>query len=208
MCATFRRITIIISRFRARTKFGWKSPRARANSRSTSRASVTLTSNFILREIRRDVVRRTVRGGEGVRAEIESERRARRELGCTRFYLHNSPKYIRPPLRPPSIFKYNLTSNNISLSDTLPSSFLLSLSHRWGYLLSRVGERERPPPLQRDDRFVRCLIFSPHGLLELTLSLALSRNIYGVSRNFDTRISRNSSFITADKLADNFSPVW
>lgn len=147
MCATFRRITIIISGFRARTKFGWKSPceraRARANSRSTSRASVTLTSNFILREIRRDVVRRTVRGGEGGEGgDRERERRARRELGCTRFYLHNSPKYIRPSLRPPSIFKYNLTSNNISLSDTLPSSFFLSLSHRWGYLLSRVGERE------------------------------------------------------------------
>lgn len=50
--------------------------------------------------------------------EKGKEWEARRELDFTRFHLHNSPKCVSVA-RFPSIFKYGLTSNNISLSDTM-----------------------------------------------------------------------------------------
>lgn len=55
--------------------------------------------------------------------ERGKEWEARGELDFTRFHLHNSPKCVSVA-RFPSIFKYGLTSNNISLSDTM--SFHLS----------------------------------------------------------------------------------
>jgi hypothetical protein len=77
----------------------------------------------------------------------EGEKRVE-ELDFTRFHLHNSWKCVRLPRSPP-IFKYGLTSNNISLSDTMslrPPALLPSMG------IFIVPSRTELV-VQRDDRF-------------------------------------------------------
>lgn len=87
------------------------------------------------------VIPREVYREGGKEEDSKGEKRVE-ELDFTRFHLHNSSKCVRPPPLPrsPPIFKYGLTSNNISLSDTMSPGPAALRSRRWGYLLSRVGQ--------------------------------------------------------------------